>query len=935
MSQHPTVTITKVEYRTDTRYAPVARPRLSWTTSTAAAGWLQSWAEIECDGTVVRLEGRDSVLVAWPFAAICPRQTHGVRVRVGGEDGTVSAWSEWRMIDGGFLAEGEWAASMVSLPEPERTSQPGLFRTEFELPTGVRRATLYTTAQGVYQVLINGAPVDDDTLKPGWTSYQWRLIHETTDVTELLRAGANAIGIRLAGGWFCERYGFGEDALPFYGTQPAAALQLVVETVDGATHVITTDDTWRSNARGPVVSASIYDGQRDDARLDQPGWAAPGFDDSGWAGVRATSSPVPAPRIAPPVRRIAELAPIASHVAPSGVIILDFGQNIAGRLRVRADLPEGTTITLKHAEVLDAAGELERSSMGAAQTTDSFTSAGSPVTWEPEFTYRGFRYASVEGWVGDLPSDAISAVALSSDLVRTGWFECSSDLVNQLHESVVWSMRDNFVSLPTDCPQRAERLGWTGDIMWFSPTSASLFDVDGFLANWLRDLAAEQTDDGVVIPFVVPSPLPTISTAFTTPTAAWGDAATFIPWVLFWRYADIEVLRAQYASMTAWVDHVTGLAGLSRLWTGGFQFGDWLDPFTPPEFPTEAKADRDLVATAYFYRSTRLLGVMAGVLGEAEDAQRYRRLADEIKDAFNAEYITRNGRITSEAQTAYALAITFGLGADAQTQQQLGDHLSQLVREGGYHIGTGFAGTPYLTEALTMTGHTAAADRMLMQTECPSWLYPITQGATTTWEAWDSVRPDGSLNPRGTSFNHYAFGSVVDWLHCVVAGLSAAEPGYRTVRIAPRPLPSLTWVSAKHMTSYGPAAVAWHRVGDEVRIEATVPPNTTAVVELPDGTEPFVVGAGEHSWTVVDTHVTPRVHGLNLKSDLASVIDDPDAYAAVLRSLDRHVPRAGQAFRTPHTHWRPNEPLEVSIFTSPMRVRRLINEELATYVPAD
>lgn len=470
--------------------------------------------------------------------------------------------------------------------------------------------------------------------------------------------------------------------------------------------------------------------------------------------------------------------------------------------------------------------------------------------------------------------------------------------------------------------------------MWFSPTSATLFDVNGFLANWLRDLAAEQTDSGVVIPFVVPSPLSSVASAFTSPAAAWGDAATVLPRVLQDRYADLEVIRRQYASMTAWVDHVASIAGPSRLWQGGFQFGDWLDPFTPADFPTEAKADRDLVATAYFFRSARMLSEMAASVGRSDDAGKYERLAEEIKRAFNAEYVTRNGRITSEAQTAYALAIVFDLAESKEARQQMGRHLADLVREGGYHIGTGFAGTPFLTEALTMTGNLVAADRMLMQTECPSWLYPITMGATTTWEAWDSMRPDGSMNPRGTSFNHYAFGSVVDWLYRVVAGLSAAEPGYRTIRIAPQPLPSLDSVSATHITPYGPATVTWRRDGEVLIVEASVPPNTTASVDLPGAGEAFTVGAGRHTWTVIDRHVRRRVPRLNLKSDLADIIDDPDAYATVLRALDRHVPWAAQALRTPHTHWRPKEPLEVSIFTTPIRVRDMINAELAEYDPA-
>ncbi|GAA4781117.1 alpha-L-rhamnosidase [Microbacterium gilvum] len=937
MTTGPTtaVEITKVEYRGDSRYSPTPTPRLTWTTRSSAGGWLQAWAELECAGEVVRVDGRDSVHVDWPFAPLAPRETRRVRVRVAGEDGGVSDWSDARAIEAGFLGDGEWTARMIGLRAPERVAHPGLFRTTFAVREGLARATLYSTAQGVYEVSLNGSDVDDETLKPGWTAYQWRLIHESLDVTALLAPGPNAIGIRLSGGWFCERYGFGEAAVPFYGAQPSAALMLVLDYADGTTQTVSTDGTWRAQPHGPTIDAGIYAGQHDDLRLAEPGWDTASFDDAGWEPAAVVDGAVtPIPRSAPPVRRVDALPVLARTTAPSGETVLDFGQNISGRLRISADLPAGTKVVIRHAEVLAPDGELERASMGHADTTDSFIAPGGSFTWEPSHTFRGFRYAGISGWAGSPDDAAFTAVAVSSDLERTGWFDSSHELVNRFHESVVWGMRDNFVSLPTDCPQRDERLGWTGDIMWFSPTAATLFDVDGFLANWLGDLAAEQTDDGVVIPFVVPSPLPAVATAFTSPAAAWGDAATVVPAVLHERYGDRGILERQYASMTAWVDRIASIAGPSRLWKGGFQFGDWLDPFSPPEFPTEAKADAELVATAYFFQSARLLAEMAAAIGRRADADRYTALAAEIKAAFGAEYVTRGGRVASEAQTAYALAIVFGLAEDEETRQRMGDHLAALVRESGFHIGTGFAGTPFLTEALTATGHLLAADRMITQTECPSWLYPLTMGATTVWEAWDALRPDGSINPRAVSFNHYAFGSVVDWLYRVVAGIGPAEPGYRTIEIAPVPLPSFDHVSATHRTPYGDASVRWRREGDSVRISADVPANTTAVVRLPDGTAPFTIGSGAHEWTVDLVVGHPRVERLSLKTGLADIMEDPGAYAAVLGALDAHVPRVGQALRTHHTRWRRGEPLEVSIFVMPPRVRAAIDAELAEYRPS-
>ncbi|WP_295121732.1 alpha-L-rhamnosidase [uncultured Leifsonia sp.] len=930
MAAHPPiVSITSVEYRRDTAFVATPEPQLTWATETDAPGWRQAWAEVESGGDVVRTEGDESVRVPWPFPPLRPREQRVVRVRVGGTDGSVSAWSGERVIRAGFLAPHEWTASMIALSESTRPGQPALLRSEFTVEKEIASATLYSTAQGVYQVEINGAAVDADTLKPGWTSYQWRLIHETQDVTGLLRPGRNAVGIELAAGWFAQRYGFGDDATTFYGDQPGAALHLVVEYRDGEVAVFDTDDDWTGFGDGPVVEAGLYAGQHEDARRERAGWSSPGFDDEGWSAVATRSAPVPEPRIAPPVREIDELRPVSVTASPSGATILDFGANIVGRLRVRAHLPNGTKLVFRHAEILSG-GELDTRSMRGAAATDSFVSAGEPVVWEPRFTFRGFRYASVEGWPGELPSEAISAVVISSDLERIGWLETSDPLVNRLHDAIVRSTRGNFVSLPTDCPQRDERLGWTGDIEVFAPTAAALFDVDGFLASWLRDVAHEQAALAGIVPFIVPN----VMGLFTAPTAGWGDASVGVPWTLYQRFGDRTVLERQYPSLKAWVELVAERAGEGRLWKGGFQFGDWLDPTAPKDDPTAAKADKELVATAYFYRSAGIAARTAALLGEREDAEYYERLAEEIKHAFGREYVTANGRLSSDAQAAYALAIAFGLAESPEVEHLMGVHLARLVRRNGYRIGTGFLGTPVVVEALCRTGQLEAADRLLTQTECPSWLYPIAVGATTTWEAWDALLPDGSPSPASTSFNHYAFGAIGDWLYGSLAGLSAAEPGYRTLRVAPVPLPGFTHASAVRTTPYGRASVEWERDGDEIRVRALVPPNTSATVLLPDGRDPFDVPAGHHEWTVVDgAQRRPSIDHLSMESDLADIVDDPAAYRAVLSALDTHAPHAAEALRT-RTRWEEGVALGVELFILPRRTQAAIDEELRLFVPA-
>ena len=517
-----------------------------------------------------------------------------------------------------------------------------------------------------------------------------------------------------------------------------------------------TDESWRTSP-GPVTASGIYPGEDHDVRLEQPGWDRPGFDDSGWSSARVGESiATPTARTSPAVRRIEELGVVEVITTPAGKTVLDFGQNLVGRLRLTVDGPAGTLITLRHAEVLEH-DELGTRPLRQAKATNTLTLAGNgPITWEPEFTFQGFRYAEVNGWPGEFDPAAITAQVIHSDMERTGWFASSHPLVDRLHENVVWGLRGNFLYVPTDCPQRDERLGWTGDIQVFTPTASFLYDVRGFLTSWLTDLAIEQDEGDGIVPFVVPNVL----RGRLRPAAAWGDAATVVPTVLHERFADERVLADQLASMQAWTDVIVERCGDRHLWEGQFQFADWLDPSAPPERPAEAKTDPDIVATAYVFRSADLTARAAELLGETEVAEKYAAIAETVRQAFLAEYVTPTGRMMSDAQTGYALAIMFDI-APPEQQQALGDRLAELVRSGGYTIGTGFVGTPIVCDALTRTGHLDAATRLLTQTQCPSWLYPVTMGATTIWERWDSMLPDGTINPgEMTSFNHYALGAV-------------------------------------------------------------------------------------------------------------------------------------------------------------------------------
>jgi alpha-L-rhamnosidase len=742
-----------------------------------------------------------------------------------------------------------WSAQPIA-PNEDFDGAP-LLRSEFGLEDGhgpITRAMLHATAQGVFEAYLNGRPVSDDVLSPGWSSYEWRLRFRSYDVTSLLQP-RSVLGLALGNGWFRGRLGWsGGRAL--YGKELAALAQLEIEFSDGHVQTVVTDESW---AAGPsaVVFNDLYDGQAIDARRYSDAWLEPGFSDEAWTGVHPAELDFSTltPYIGPPVRRQEELRPITIWTSPAGKTLVDFGQNLVGWVRASVQGPAGTTITLRHAEVLEKE-ELGTRPLRTAEATDRFILSGSEDTFEPTFTFHGFRYVEVDGWPGELTSDALTAFVVSSELRRIGEFECSNEMLNQLHRNVVWSLRGNFLDLPTDCPQRDERLGWTGDIAVFAPTATYLFDVDDLLRDWLRDLAAEQQAADGRVPPVVPDILKYVERPKTWPvpdaTAIWSDAAIWVPWSLWWAYGDRQVLTDQFDSMVAHVRRIESLLSPTGLWEGGFQFGDWLDPTAPPEEPLLTKADDGVVATACLYRDAHILRDAATLLGRHEDAEYFGSLAERTRAAFNEHYVRPEGVIHSDAETTYALAIVFGL-LDPEDEQVAGDRLDELVAKSGNHIQTGFAGTPFITHALTKTGHLDTAYRLLLQTECPSWLYPVTMGATTIWERWDSMLPDGTINPgQMTSFNHYAFGAVAYWMHQIIGGIAPLEPGYSRVLIAPQPGGDIQWARSSLESRHGTISVAWSRDGDgPIELEVVVPEGVTALVQLP-GTQERELDGGQH-----------------------------------------------------------------------------------------
>jgi alpha-L-rhamnosidase len=733
----------------------------------------------------------------------------------------------------------DWSARFISPVDDSLDGPAPMLSRELTVHEGLVDARLHASALGVYQARIDGRPVGDIVLPPGWTSYEHRLGYQTYDVTALLTPGRHEISALLGNGWY-RGHLTNLRKRDLYGDRLALLAQLELTYRDRPTERVVTDTSWTSRP-SHVLRDDLYDGQETDLRLvDMPERS------SGKVEVLDEDLSRIGPADRPPVRVLRTVPAQTCTVDDAGRVIVDFGENLVGRARLTVrDGRPGDRVVVRHAEILQD-GRLCTEPLRSARATDTYHLAGGATeTLEPSLTFHGFRYAEVSGVDGIRPED-VTAVVLGTDLDRTGWFRSGHELLDRFHENVVRSARGNFLAVPTDCPQRDERLGWTGDIQVFAPTAAYLFDVGAFLSGWLADLAAEQHPDGGV-PFVVPDVLRDAEPA----AAAWGDASVVVPWVIYQRLGDAGLLRRQLGSMCAWVDREAELAGDDLIWDRGHQFGDWLDPDAPPDNPAAAQCPPHIVATAHLARSAELVALTGKVLDEPETAARYADLAARARQAFVGAFVEEDGRIHSDSQTAYAMALCWNLLPDAGLRKSAGEHLARRVRDADFTVSTGFVGTPLILDALTDTGHSDLAFRMLFQTRCPSWLYPVTMGATTIWERWDSLRPDGTVNDSGmTSFNHYALGAVADWMHRRIGGLEPTSPGYRTVSIAPLLPDELDGATTRHDSPYGEIEAGWHREpAGRIRMSARLPHGTSGIVRSPDG-QSLPVGPGSHEFTI-------------------------------------------------------------------------------------
>jgi len=841
----------RCEYKTNPIGLDVVKPRLSWKIQAAPRNVRQSAYQIRASASSQDLEaGRRllwdsaqvrsdaSVHVVYGGPALLTGQRVYWQVRVWDQNGNASPWSDAAFWEMGLLQASDWKARWIQpdLTEDTSRSEPApLLRRDLTLRRSVKQARAYVTAFGLYEVEINGRRVGEQLFTPGWTAYDSRLQYQTYDVTDLLRQGANAIGVTLGDGWYRGFLGFvGQRNV--YGERLALLLQIAMTYDDGTTETIGSDAAWKSST-GPIRRSDIYNGETYDARLEKPGWSQPGYDDTGWGGVRLIEAPksrLVAPA-GPPVRRIQEITPARILKTTAGGTVADMGQNMVGWVRLKVKGPAGTKVSLRHAEVLDKDGNFYTENLRDAKQADEYILRGSGVeVFEPHFTFHGFRFVAVEGFPGDLSPENLTGIVIHSEVSPAGSFECSDPILNQLQHNIQWGLKGNFVDVPTDCPQRDERLGWTGDAQVFSRTACFNADVAGFYTKWLKDLSADQKASGAV-PHVIPNVLDRHKPEANSASAGWADAAVIVPWTAYLSYGDTRILEEQYASMKAWVDYMARRAGDTFFWNIDFTFGDWLAFATTRSDYPGATTDKDLITQAYFARSTDLVRRTATLLGKTDDAQKFTDLLARIKKVFADEFLSPNGRLASNTQTAYALALAFDLLPEpsrAPAAKRLADDVRRFK-----HITTGFLGASLVCEVLSNYGYLDDAYLLLNRKEYPSWLYPITKGATTIWERWDGIKPNDTFQDRGmNSFNHYAYGAIGEWLYRVVAGLDldSDKPGYKHVLVRPRPGGGLTWARASHQSMYGPVSSAWEIKDGRFRLDVEIPPNTTATVRLPN-----------------------------------------------------------------------------------------------------
>ena len=846
-----TLTDLKTNYKTNPIGLDVSLVRLSWKLTTDLNETFQKNYEIRISTnesdlqknknllwTSGKVESEQSVNVTYTGPALQAKTRYYWQVRVIDNHKGDSGWSTIQFFETGLLKPTDWQANWIELGSPTdgKVGSAPIFAKNFDVSKTITSARLYITSHGLYEANINGKRVGNEFFTPGWTSYNKRLQYQVYDVTSMLKVGANFTSVTVGDGWYRGNLEFNHKR-NLYGKEVALLYQLEVKYTDGTTSLIASDGAWKSSLAGPIKKSDIYNGETYDANLIQ---AVPNLTKSDWlmAKVANYGKENLIASVGPPVIKHEEFVPLSIVKTPKGETVIDFGQNLVGWVKLTIGGAKGDTITLNHAEVLDAAGNFYTDNLRNAKQENKYILTGAKTDeLEPHFTFQGFRYVKISGYKGVITKDNLKAIAIYSDMKPTGSFSSSNALVNQLQHNIQWGQKGNFVDVPTDCPQRDERLGWTGDAQVFFSTAAFNMDVSGFFSKWLADLKADQHPSGNV-PVVIPD----VRTINNAGSAGWADVSTIIPWNYYLAYGDKDLLARQYSSMKAWVGYVTSISK-DNLWNSGPHYGDWL--FYSVNDDRDGKSaitDKFLIAQIYYAASTQNVINAAKVLGNDADIAKYEALLKDIKAAFMKEYVTASGRLTSSSQTAYVLALNFDMLPEnlrSQAAKRLVDNITLYKN----HLTTGFLGTPYLCHVLSRFGYTDVAYKLLLQDTYPSWLYPVKKGATTIWERWDGIKADGTFQAISmNSFNHYAYGAIGDWMYKTMVGINyeAENPGYKKILIAPKLGGNFTNASGSLETPYGKIKSEWKIEGDKFIFDVTIPANTKATIQLPSSSKSAV-----------------------------------------------------------------------------------------------
>jgi alpha-L-rhamnosidase len=857
MSSDTVVHLT-TEYRTTPLGIDVARPRLGWQLRSERRGARQTAYRISAAASSAalaeskllwdsgRIESDQSVHVPYDGPTLTSGQRVTWKVNVWDERGvqTDSEATWWEM---GLLDRADWQGQWIGAGfyGGPRTTSPALYlRREFAVVKPVASARLYATAIGLYEPYLNGARVGEDVFAPGWTDYSKRIQYQVYDVTDAISQSTNVVGAIVGDGWAVGHIAWmGRQR---YADRPRFLAQIVITYTDGSRQTVATNGGWKV-AVGPILESDFLMGESYDARRELTGWASAGYDEAKWSPVTIFED-AGAALVAtngPTVRLQEELRPVSMHLIPDFVNprwVFDLGQNMVGRVRLRVRGPAGTTVTIRHAEVLNPDGTLNTQGLRSARNTDYYTLKGDGEEgWEPRFTFHGFRYVELLGFPGEPTIDTVTGIVLHSDTPVTGMFECSDPLINRLQQNILWSQKGNFVDVPTDCPQRDERLGWTGDAQVFVRTAAFNMDSAGFFAKWMQDLEDAQSANGAY-PAIAPNP-------GVWPIAeggpAWADAGIIVPWTIYQTYGDTHILEKHYDSMCRFIDF---LSETSREYLrsyaeyqGWHGFGDWLA--LDGSDGREGGTSKELIGTAFFAHSARLMAQIARVLGKTEDGERFDGLSRKVRAAFIKNYVNPDGTIVGGTQTSYVLALHFDLLPE-ELRPAAAAELARNIRERGNHLSTGFVGTPYISQVLSEAGDLDTAYALLKQTTWPSWLYPVTQDATTIWERWDGWTHDNGFQDASmNSFNHYAYGAIGAWLYAVVGGiaLDPESPGYKHIIMKPQPGGDLTCSKTELKSIYGLIRSAWTLDAGRFEWHITIPASTTATIYIPVPDAPRVL----------------------------------------------------------------------------------------------